>query len=33
MNKVFTSQRGFQSTSLEKEEALDFAKPLNNDKN
>ena len=26
-NKVFTSQPGFQSTSLEKDEALDFSKP------
>ena len=27
MNKVFTSQPGFQCTSLKKDEALDFAKP------
>ena len=27
MNKVFTSQPGFQCTSLEKNKALDFAKP------
>ena len=33
MNKVFTSQPGFQCTSLEKDTALDFAKPPKNDKN
>ena len=27
MNKLFTSQPGFQSTSLDKEAALNFAKP------
>jgi hypothetical protein len=27
MNKVFTSQTGFQCTSLEKDVALNFAKP------
>ena len=27
MNKVCTSQPGFQSTSLNKDEALNFAKP------
>ena len=31
MNKVFTSQAGFQCTSLEKEEALNFAKPPEED--
>ena len=31
MNKVFTSQPGFQSTSLEMDEALDFAKPSEED--
>ena len=33
MNKIFLSQPGFQSTSLEKDVALDFAKPPENDEN
>ena len=32
MNKLFTSQPGFQCTSLEKDEALNFAKPPEKDK-
>ena len=31
MNKFFTSQPGFQSTSLEKDEALSYAKPHEKD--
>jgi hypothetical protein len=31
MNKFFTSQPGFQSTSLKKDEALSFAKPHEKD--
>ena len=31
MNKEFTSQPGFQSTSLEKDTALNFAKPPDKD--
>ena len=30
-SKVYSSQLGFQSTSLEKDEALDFAKPPEDD--
>ena len=30
MKKIFTSQPGFLSTSLNKETALNFAKPLEN---
>jgi hypothetical protein len=33
MNKRFTNQAGFQSTSLKKYEALKFAKPSENDEN
>ena len=33
MNKLFTSQPGFQSTSLEKEAALNFAMPPEKDEN
>jgi hypothetical protein len=33
MNKEFTSQTGFQSTSLEKDSALNFAKPPEKDEN
>ena len=33
MNKLFTSQPGFQSTSLNKEEALNFAQPNEKDEN
>ena len=33
MNKLFTSQTGFQSTSLNKAEALNFAKPPEKDEN
>jgi len=31
MNKVFISQPGFQSTSLDRDEALNFAKPSEKD--
>ncbi len=31
IDKVYTSQPGFQCTSLEKDVALDFAKPKDND--
>ena len=33
MNKVFTCQAGFLCTSLERGEALDFAKPPEKDEN
>jgi hypothetical protein len=33
MNKLFTSQTGFQSTSLEEDAALNFAKPPEKDEN
>jgi len=33
MNKVFTSQPGFQSTSLDKDAALNFAKPPEKEEN
>ena len=33
MNKLFTSQPGFQSTSLNKDAALNFAKPPEKDEN
>jgi len=31
MNKLYTSQPGFQSTSLDKDAALNFAKPPEKD--
>ena len=33
MNKLFTSQPGFQCASLKKDSALNFAKPPKNDEN
>ena len=33
MNKIYTSQPGFQSTSLDKFAALNFAKPPEKDEN